>query len=187
MRDHPSICQIPIDRNENATESSLPVALHFQFFVRKARQPRKRTMVAAASLTVRHMLAIAGTSSLFVLFLSYREVRWTNKHTGAATATAGSSFRTANRTTDTAALYKKEIEPVSSVMVKTTTQTPPRPASSSVVVPTTPTKRPDDNDKPWPKLNELISGDGNSIVADVQFVLDFAIIGRTCVCRFCCC
>jgi hypothetical protein len=137
-------------------------------------------MVAAASLTVRHMLALAGASSLFVLFLSYREVRWTNNHTGGAT-TAGSVRTTANRTTDTAVLYK-EMEPVSSVVVKATQKTPPLPAVSvGVMEPITPTKWPDDDDKPWPKLNELISGDGTSIVADVQFVLDFAIIGRTCV------
>jgi hypothetical protein len=49
----------------------------------------------------------------------------------------------------------------------------------SVVV-KTPTKNPPDN-RPWPKLSELISGDGKYIKADVQFVLDFAIIGRTCV------
>ena len=34
--------------------------------------------------------------------------------------------------------------------------------------------------QPWPKVNELISSDGESIKADVQFVLDFAIIGRKC-------
>jgi hypothetical protein len=33
-------------------------------------------------------------------------------------------------------------------------------------------------EKPWPELKGLLTDNGESIVADVQFVLDFAIIGR---------
>lgn len=33
-------------------------------------------------------------------------------------------------------------------------------------------------EKPWPALKELLRDDGESLEADVQFVLDFAIIGR---------
>jgi hypothetical protein len=35
-------------------------------------------------------------------------------------------------------------------------------------------------EKPWPELKGLLSDDKEAIVADVQFVLDFAIIGRKC-------
>lgn len=34
--------------------------------------------------------------------------------------------------------------------------------------------------KPWPQLDELLSKNGESIEADIQSVLDFAIIGRKC-------
>jgi hypothetical protein len=110
--------------------------------------------MAVVSLYVRNVLAIIVTSSLFALYLSYRDGRigtwtWSNN--------PGGSVRTAT-TTDTA-LYEK----------------PPQPPPSAE-------KRDSGPDhKPWPPLAGLISANGKSIKADVQFVLDFAIIGRTCV------
>jgi hypothetical protein len=121
----------------------------------KSNAPQNTHTMAVVSLYVRNILAIIATSSLFVLLLSYRDGRigrWTLSN-----KSAGGSVRTAT-TTDTA-LYEK----------------PPPPPSSAE-------KRDNGPDhKPWPPLAGLISADRKSIKADVQFVLDFAIIGRTCV------
>lgn len=43
-----------------------------------------------------------------------------------------------------------------------------------------PTAAPTKPTEPWPKLNDLLSSNGKSITADVQSILDFAIIGRKC-------
>jgi hypothetical protein len=112
--------------------------------------------MAVVSLYVRNILVIIATSSLFVLFLCYRDGRiggWTSSNKNPA----GGSVRTATAT-DTALNEK-----------------PPPPTP-----PPTAEKRDNGPDhKPWPPLAGLISADGKSIEADVQFVLDFAIIGRT--------